>query len=85
MAYCLLAKDSLLIKQSDRSLESARQLPALEDPGTLTHVDFTEDSAHQVLKRYLGDEAEEMSNKPWGIIQVVSWAFFTLLNPKNKS
>lgn len=59
------------MRHLDCSPESARQLPALEDPGTLVHVDFTEDSAHEVLKHYLKDEAEELSKKPWGIIQVI--------------
>ena len=41
-----------------------------QDVAALTHVDFTDTSGPLVMKAYMGDEAEELSKKPWSIIQV---------------
>lgn len=60
------------MRSSESNTKSARQLPALEDPATLVHVDFTEHSAHEVVEHYLKDEAEELNKKPCCIIQVIT-------------
>lgn len=45
-------------------------MPGPQDPATLTHVDYTDVSAAKVLHQQMGDEAEKLSKKPWGILQV---------------
>ena len=41
-----------------------------QDVSILTHVDFTDSSGPIAMKAFMGDEAEELSKKPWAIIQV---------------
>ena len=41
-----------------------------QDVSILTHIDFTDTSGPIAMKAFMGDEAEELSKKPWAIIQV---------------
>lgn len=50
--------------------EDLSKPPAFQEVFALTHVDFTDSSAPKLMQAYMGEEAEELSKKPWGIIQV---------------